>query len=60
MAQVISSLRLSRARHSPRDLGEMGVPVIECYEPDERHSFDDKYTVRMIYQGQISRALTLS
>lgn len=23
----------------------MGVTTVECYEPSEKHSFDDKYTV---------------
>ncbi|KAH8694428.1 Alpha/Beta hydrolase protein [Ilyonectria robusta] len=27
-----------------KKLKEMGVPVVECYEPGETHGFDDKYT----------------
>ena len=42
-----SSVPLEQSQAFARKLREMGVPVIESYEPGGEHVFDDKYTVSM-------------
>ncbi len=34
---------LEQSQALAKRLREMGIPVVECYEPDQKHVFDDKY-----------------
>ncbi len=42
---IDSSVPLAQSQAFAKKLREMGVPVLESYEPGGEHVFDDKYTV---------------